>query len=318
MPVITVKQIKEASAGQQVSGVVLIKDYGKKMTKTNKPYIDGTIQSGDTIGFKIWSGALCDSFISEDYSNCICQFTGKIDEYQGTKSVVLESCVAVDGYSESQFLEVVYEKNAYFKAFCDNVRAGVSDKGWKLFEELFLSNTELVERFKIEFAAKSHHDNVLSGLLVHSYKVVQLMHVVMNMYPAVAFEEGKPSQDRKDLLILGTALHDIGKTQEMELGVYQPNSAISHRFFGAELLVEHKKSIIDSYGVKWYYDFCSIMLEHHGEWGDPCRTLPALLVNMVDEFDAKATGITQDIARGNVSETKSGTSVWVDGKAITL
>lgn len=317
MDIITVKQIKSMSAGSPVSGIIFIKDYGKKMTKTNKPYIDGTIQSGDTMGFKIWSGALCDSFISEDYSNCACNVSGKVDEYQGTKSLTLDLCVAVEGYTESQFLEVVYDKEAYFNAFIGMVKNNVSEKAWNLFNELLLSNSQLVDRFKVEFAAKSHHDNVMSGLLAHSYKVVQLMSVMTNMYPTLMNEDSQFSQDRKDLLFLSTALHDIGKTQEMELGVYQPNSAISHRFFGAELLVQHKESIVNAYGEKWYYDFCSVMLEHHGQYADPCRTLPALLVNIVDEFDAKVTGITQDMIR-NVSETKSGSAIWVDNSAITL
>lgn len=212
----------------------------------------------------------------------------------------------------------MYDKEAYFQAFVNLVKARVSDKGYQLFDKLLLQNTELVERFKSEFAAKSHHDNCLSGLLAHSYKVVQLMGVLVDMYPRLSVVDGQTiSAEQKDLYILGAALHDIGKTQEMEYGVYQPNSAVSHRFFGAEYLVENKEFIVGLYDDKWYYDLCSVMLQHHGEFGDPCATLSAMLVHWVDMLESRAQLVVQ-MMDANVAETKAGQSIKVDGSFITL
>lgn len=303
--------------GTIVEGTVLVKEYSIKKTKTGKDYIDGTLQIGGVVKFKIWSGATCSAFISEDYSGCVCEIRGEVDEYQGVKSIIISECRAVEGFSNSQFMEVRYNKEGYWNSFRSVLDSNLSDKGKNFMEEMLYKDTALVERFKEEFCAKSHHDNCLSGLLAHSYKMLCILHYILPSYPDIIELEGENSADRKDLLFIGVALHDIGKTKEMEFGVYQPNSGVSHRFFGAEWLAQNKEFIVRQYDEKWYYDLVSVMLQHHGEYGDPCRTWASYIVHNIDLFESRLQGFCQ-IKAENTVENNSGKSIWVDNNNLTL
>lgn len=300
-----------------VEGIALIKEYSVKKTKNGKDYIDGVLQIGGAVKFKIWSGATCSSFISEDYSGCICDIRGRVDEYQGVKSVVIEDCIAVEGYTNNQFMEVVYNKEWYWTSLCQLLDANLTDKGKQFINTIFYDDKELTERFKEEFCAKSHHDNCLSGLLAHSYKMLVMLHYILPYYQTITELDGENKEYRKDLLYLGVVLHDIGKTKEMEYGVYQPNSSVSHRFFGAEWLAKHRDFIIDLYDEKWYYDLVSVMLQHHGEYGDPCRTWASYIVHLIDIFESSLQGFCQ-IKDENVVESNAGKSVWVNNMNLTL
>lgn len=317
MEVLKSDVVLSKNKGTIVEGTVLVKEYSVKKTKTGKDYIDGTLQIGGTVKFKIWSGATCSSFISEDYSGCVCEIYGELDEYQGVKSVTIQECRAVEGFTNDQFMEVRYNKEGYWKSFCSVLESNLSDKGKKFMEEVLYKDTVLVERFKEEFCAKSHHDNCLSGLLAHSYKMLCILHYTIPSYPELIELEGENTDDRKDLLFIGVALHDIGKTKEMEFGVYQPNSGVSHRFFGAELLTQHKDFIVGLYDEKWYYDLVSVMLQHHGEFGDPCRTWASYIVHQIDLFESRLQGFCQ-IKAENTVESNSGKSVWIDNNNLTL
>ena len=310
--------LNEKGKGEVVSGVVMIKGYSVKKTRNGKDYIDGDLQCGSVCKFKIWSGTLCDSFINEEYSGCICNMTATVDDYNGVKSLIFNECVTVDGFDKSQFMEVRYNKESYWEGFKQLLDSNLSDKGKHLMNELFYSNTELTNRFKEEFCAKSHHDNCLSGLLAHSYKMLYCMHCMLPLYKDLLTVPSKEStEERKDLIFIGVALHDIGKTKEMKYGVYQPNSSVTHRFFGAEFLAQNKELIIEIYNEKWYYDLVSVMLQHHGEYGDPCRTWASYLVNLVDMFESRLQGFCQ-IKDENAERSTAGLSIWVDNANLSL
>ena len=117
MSVISQKVIKEAKGGVPVNGVILVKGYSVKLTKNCKEYIEGQMQSGSVIPFKAWGQSSAFSMLkNNDFSNCPSMISGSFDEYNGTVSIVVDTIVAVDGYTPSQFLEVRYQKDAYANA----------------------------------------------------------------------------------------------------------------------------------------------------------------------------------------------------------
>lgn len=64
-------------------------------------------------------------------------------------------------------------------------------------------------RWKRAPAAKTMHHAYLGGLLEHSVNLCRLADVVAKLYPHL----------RRDLLIVGAVLHDLGKMDEMSCGV---------------------------------------------------------------------------------------------------
>lgn len=274
--------------GDAVSGIILLKDVVRATTKNGKPFFHGSVCSGTDVSFKAWDNSEAFKMLErEDLAGKVVYISGNWSEYMGVFSIILDTVmtnaelVAIDPMN---FIESKYNIDAYWSGLQNIMKSTLTDKGMLLANKFLFENEEVANAFKVEFAAKSHHDNCKAGLLAHTYKVCYLMQVTLNLYKDIV---------DKDLVMLGVLLHDIGKIKEMHMGVYQPCSKVTHRFLGIEML--DKDLIVENYGEDWYYELVSIMLQHHGEWGDPCKTVSARLVNLVDEFEAKAMLIKQAV-----------------------
>lgn len=274
--------------GDAVSGIILLKDVVRATTKNGKPFFHGSVCSGTDVSFKAWDNSEAFKMLErEDLAGKVVYISGNWNEYMGVFNIILDTVmtnaelVAIDPMN---FIESKYNIDAYWSGLQNIMKSTLTEKGMLLANKFLFENEEVANAFKVEFAAKSHHDNCKAGLLAHTYKVCYLMQVTLNLYKDIV---------DKDLVMLGVLLHDIGKIKEMHMGVYQPCSKVTHRFLGIEML--DKDLIVENYGEDWYYELVSIMLQHHGEWGDPCKTVSARLVNLVDEFEAKAMLIKQAV-----------------------
>lgn len=296
MNIITQEQLKNLVGGQAIDGIVLIKDYSVQMTRNNKEYITGRLQSGVERQFKAWGNSAAFANLKrEAYENVPSYIRASGDDYGGTISLVLDSVQAVDGYTPDQFFLVKYNIDAYWEALKKLVASRVSAKALDICNKVLFDNEAVANRFKVEFAARSHHDNCKSGLLAHTYKVTSLIATIIQQYPGITSRTGVTDAQLVDLLIVGALLHDVGKIYEYEFGVYLPASCVTHKYLGAELINEHKAEIIAAYDENWYYNLISIMLEHHGQFGEPPKTVWAQVIHFADMFDANLTDVMQAV-----------------------
>lgn len=303
-----VKDLKVMVKGQTVSGVLLLRDWQTLKTKTGGNYISGSMLGGEDIMFKCWeNSAAFKQLTSQDYTGKPVVFIGKIDDYGGQISLIVESIeLPKEEYPVENFLKEKYDVNKYFEALKTQAANHLTPKGYNILDNILFSNETLCKDFKIAFAAKKHHDNCKAGLLAHTYKVFSLMAYTLNTYKSIVNDD----QDIKDLLYIGCIIHDIGKVWEMNLGSYTEQSIVTHRYLGAEYVSKYKDKIISEYSEMWYYNLISILLQHHDEWGEPCKTVYAKLVNLVDDLDAKLTSISEAMEEG-VS------TIQFDGKYLT-
>ena len=312
------KAIINAENDKFVSGLVLIQDVKKKKTKYDDGYLDGVCMAQGSYSFKIWPGALYDSITMEDLVNQVAYVEGTVKEYQGKKGLIVSDLKVITDVDTTMFLESKYDVESLNGVFTSIVNSSVSPKGISLLDKLLLSNEELFARFVKEFAASKHHDNTVSGLFAHTVKMLQVLDLTKSVYKSMfSLLDFKNEQDAIDLVYLGVILHDVGKTKEMYNGVYQPNSAVSHRFFGVELLMSFKDTIVALYNEKWYYDLCSIILEHHGEFGDPCKTVVAQIVHFIDYYESQVTGVIQTMENDSV-ESFVGKSIWYNNHNLSM
>lgn len=320
MEVVSMSFLKEVlkgtvATGTSVSGVMLLSNYNVALTKTNKEYFTGNFLSGVKVPFKSWGNSTAFSKLkAEEYTNTPVLVRGSIDNFGGVGSIIVEDVTAVSEFTADQFLEQRYNVDSYYDALIKLVANNVSEKAMTLVNTVLTD--DLKSLFKMEFAATSHHDNCKGGLLAHTYKCVSLLNWTLTTYPtlySLPTEDGlAPSQDRKDLLFIGTLLHDLGKVREMNLGVYQNCSKVTHRFLGIEYLSAIKDSIVASYSEDWYYDLVSVLLQHHGEYGDPCKTLVSFIVSKVDLFESQMTLTSQCLNESLIGGT-SGSRIKLDG-----
>lgn len=301
MNVILRSQLENGRHGEAIYGVCLIKGYSVKLTKTNKEYIEGQLQSGSIINFKAWGTSSAFAKLkSENYEIIPALVQGNFDEYNGNVSIVLNDVVAVEGFTADQFLEEKYNSEAFLNGVKQIISTSVSAKGIELVNKVLFNNEALLSKFAVEFAASYHHDNCKSGLLAHTYKGLCLIPWVLSTYPSLscnATVDGGliKSTDRVDLLYIGYLLHDIGKVQEMHTGVYTPISFLTHRVLGLDLLFEFKSDIIEAYGELWFRELEAILVQHHGEYDDKCRTVSSYIIHKIDCFEANMQNLTQSL-----------------------
>lgn len=294
------KELLEVSSGTHVEGVCLIKDYSVCHTKTGSEFIKGTLTSGEaTLSFKAWSNSNAfNKLKAEDYTLVPTFIVGNGDFYNGVTSVILQDVEAVEGFDSSDFLPSLYDIDAYWNGLKDMVYKALTEKGKTIANAILFENQRVADRFKVEFAAKSHHDNCKGGLLVHTYKVVMYTISFVSTY-----FKGY-SSDFKDLLIIGALVHDIGKIDEMDFGVYTDSSIITHRILGLKYVEANAELIKTQYSEHWLQELEAIIVQHHDEFGDEARTIGAYIIFQADLLDSRLTLIQQSVAHATDNRIK--------------
>lgn len=173
----------------------------------------------------------------------------------------------------------------------------------------FLEDPKIRDGFQIAPAGVKAHHAYPGGLLEH---VVGLMHLVDIMSPRY------PMIDR-DVLLLGTMLHDIGKLEELafegELSYTDPGQLIGHLVQGVQMLdrkaaqVEAKLGKPIAKELLWRIQH--MIVSHHGhlEHGSPKipMTLEAIMLHAIDDMDAKINASIELI-----DSDHNGDSVWTN------
>lgn len=286
---------ESVSDKQQLGGVAYLRGINIATAKNGSKYAAGILATKEgEYPFKKWSTESLDAGVYE--------LSGAWNVYNGSGSVIINTAVPVkegEGFSKRDFLQSRYNPKGLLHDFQVLVKNNVSEKGCKLFNMLLAGrggkDQEFVKRFCNEFAACTHHDAVLGGLIAHSYKTAEFLVSVINS-PIRVFRD--MSQDFKDIVIVGGALHDLGKVYEYKLGeMSDMGKFISHRTFAVMRATELKDDIIALYGEEGFVKLVSIFSQHHGEFEETPRTVEALLVHYADNFDAQVTTLDEGVQK---------------------
>ena len=289
---ITKVDLNNMSDGQTFETVALIKSYESRPTKNgNSKYIDGSLEMKGTVAFKVWAGPLYDEMEKYAYEGTICHIKAKANDYNGVKSIILSDVKALEKgvYDESDFFEEVYQVASYWDALIKLVKKNTSEAGFEIFSLLV---DGVKDRFMVEFAAKGHHDAVRGGLLAHTYKNVLLTTRTIKLYSSIM------NKVDMDLMIVGMAVHDIGKVKEYSNGsIKDEGLLVSHHTFGVEMVFALKDRIVELKGEEFYYRLLSIIEQHHGQFEETPRTVEAYLIHTVDLLESRFQSINEGLQR---------------------
>jgi 3'-5' exoribonuclease len=153
-----------------------------------------------------------------------------------------------------------------------------------------------LDRYREEFlvcpAALRYHHPYLGGLLEHTWFVTRHALASLAIYPEL----------NRDLVLAGAILHDLGKIKELanppapERTV--PGHLLGHVVLGWEM-VHAAAQGLDFPDPTLLVQLEHIILSHHGslEFGSPIlpKTREALLVNFLDDLDAKLKMMSQHL-----------------------
>jgi 3'-5' exoribonuclease len=139
------------------------------------------------------------------------------------------------------------------------------------------------DRLRVWPAARTVHHAYRSGLLEHILKIMDVSLFLADQYGA-----------RRDLLIAGALLHDIGKLHELSYDTATDytveGNLVGHIVIGAHMLHDAARAHPDV-PAALLTEIEHLILSHHGalEFGSPVKpmTLEALLLAAVDDLDAK-------------------------------
>lgn len=309
--------LKAVKDGDNISEcIVYIESYRKLPKKDGKSfYIAGNfVKQEDSLSFKVWDSTLVEAMSQNDFSGSVVSISGQASTYMNNLDLKINSITSVDSstYPKSLFLKSA-DVNSLFKEFSDFINTELSQKGITLIQAIFKAEN-IMSRFKEEFAGAKMHDAQVGGLLNHTLKMLRIAKCVYS-------NENRMSklEDYKDLLYLSVILHDIGKVYEMNLGVYQEHSYVTHRILGTEILVKYKKGIVELFDEDFYYQLVSVVVGHHGkDFGDAPTTVIAFIIHLIDMLDSQVTGIFDRIERNEITVRAGNTSVLVDGSYLVV
>jgi 3'-5' exoribonuclease len=147
-------------------------------------------------------------------------------------------------------------------------------------------------RLRIWPAARQVHHAYRGGLLEHILKIIEVAGFLADAYGA-----------RRDLVIAGAVLHDLGKVEELAYDVAidytVAGNLVGHIALGAAMVRDAVREL-PGFPSELALEVEHLVLSHHGskELGSPVvpATIEALILAAADDFDAKMHQVRRHLA----------------------
>jgi 3'-5' exoribonuclease len=301
MKSVTISQMR---ANEEVEGFFLIRSIQIKTTNQNKKYLDLTLadKTGE-INAKKWE---CKKEDEERYQiGSVIKARGQVSEWQNKLQLKI-------------FLMRLTEKDD--DIVIQNLVPAAPESGETMFNYIFdkVSNFEDEElkklviyiledkRMKLLYypAAKSNHHAILSGLLYHILRMLEVGEKLSKIYNNI----------NRELLLSGIILHDIQKTEELnanELGIVSAytieGTLLGHIIMGIKYIEEIGKKLEISQEKIMLLEH--MLLSHHyePEYGSPVKPMipEGELLHYIDMIDARMYDMDKhlkEVEEGTFSE----------------
>ncbi len=276
--------LHQLSENDKIDSIFFVSEKQLAKDKNNKSYLTLTLQDkSGRVSARIFQNAddLDSLFNCYDFIHA----KGSLLNYKNEKQIHLQTVTPVP--SESLSVEDFFPSTSKDKeqTFSDlkHILGSIEDHEIKNLVEAFLFDEELMFLFKNAPAAKTIHHAYLGGLLEHTLSVIQLADMMSKHYLKL----------KRDDLLVGAFLHDIGKTKELEFSqsfqYTDEGRLVGHIVMTAQWIAEKGKTA--NVSKKVLNRVTHLVLAHHGklEFGSPKRpkTIEALIISMLDELDSR-------------------------------
>ena len=324
----TGKRKKEQFIENLREGDVVNDLYAVKIKNPPKPYKRGTwfglIVTDKTgeISIKFWGGEnkdrvkrLYDSFKSGDVVQVR---LGNVEIYEDKPQISINEAsgglrrCSPKEYDVTDFIRSLDEIK--IKEFVESVKkdiAGIDNDQLKNLLNLFFLDSKFVDEYNHSPSAITHHHNYVGGNLEHTVGVIRLCKSICEMYDNI----------KRDLVIAGAILHDIGKLKEYEtkaaIDKTPEGNFIGHIVMG-DRWIREKIAELRKKGKDFDQDLedklCHIILSHHGryEYGSPRlpQTIEASVIHAADMMDSQVKNFIQNIEEGRRTSEDEWAFIW--------
>ena len=282
------KLIADLRSGDEIEGFYILKDAFPKTTAAGKPFLSATAADRTgTIDLKVWdySGPIGNA--PSDIGKVV-KLRGVVSDFKGMPQITVSRirlALPADRYDLSSLVPVapidteraVQDIRAMLDTLADEDYRGVAQTMLERHFDAFCSIP----------AGKSVHHSFVSGLLMHTYNMLQTADFLADLYAEVI--------DRS-LLLTGTLLHDFAKEREFvfsDLGIVTDYSTkgqlLGHLVMGAQEVAEvcRERSVPEEKSMLLQH----LILSHHGEpeFGAAVRPMcaEAELLSYIDLIDSR-------------------------------
>lgn len=295
--------VSDLKTGEPVDSVFLVRSKELKTTRGGAAYLvlDLCDRTG-TIRANLWDAT--EAAFEAVAGNDFVKVKGRVETYQNKLQLNLKRFDKVDpaGLQMGDFLRQTDKDVHKLLADLRSSLAEIKDEHIAKLVKAFLEDTAFCKKFKEAPAAVQNHHAYLGGLLEHTVSMLQFAKRVCESYPSL----------RRDLLMAGVFLHDIGKIHEfaydLSLQYTDAGGLIGHLVIGCSM-IEEKAKQIEGFPPDLLLLIEHMILSHHGEYefGSPKlpSTAEAIALHYIDNMDAKLTAI-EDIIAGDTN----GDSHW--------
>ncbi len=302
----------DSEIGSKLKRPVLVTSINESIARNGKPFLNITMKDGFTeIVAKMFDTNLARLDILGVKQNSVADVEISVNEFQGGKSFIVNK-IGPNGNSEitiNDFIKMPpVDTELMFNEICDMLNACADTTG----DKLPLSNlaitilTHYKEKFTTSSAAISMHHALRGGLIYHTYRMMKAADKLCEIYS---------SELDKELLLCGTALHDIGKLWE-----YKTDLSGSAEFTSSGVLFGHLylgASIVERFSSGKKYNkekirmLIHLILSHHGTREFGAIQTPAIaeafVLCYIDNIDAKVymcDDITSTLEPGTMTDKR--------------
>ena len=270
--------------GKTYTVPLLVSDISERVASNKKPFVVFSLSDGDsTVSANMFSSTLLEN---ARYNKRVCEVSLQVSIYNGSLSYTVKKIGEMEEgtYNLGDFIIKapidcgrMYAKIIEVLGECET---NLKQVGINLFE----ANKEKILYWS---AAKSFHHDYYGGFLYHTYRMLSHASWVCKIYTGL----------NKDLLLIGTALHDIGKLVELDtdaMGIASysiDGNLFGHLLIGIEMITEEVLKNKDAYKEEEVRLLKHMIASHHGglDMGsirEP-STMEAIALHFIDVMDAR-------------------------------
>lgn len=296
--------------GKIYDAQVLVMAVAERLTKAGEPFCVFTLSDGteqvSANRFKDRAKNVPATFANNEiFIKKVCNARLECSSYNGNRSFsIKELTVAQDGsYQMDDFImrapldsETMY--NSIISGLEKQCKSNIKDIAINIFKQ----NKEKLLQWS---AASSMHHAYYGGLLYHTFRMLNHAVLMGRVYKNL----------NMDILLVGVALHDIGKLCELEtdpLGISEytvDGNLLGHLICGIEMVTEEAARYPAKYNAEEVRMIKHLIASHHGrtEFGaiKPPATAEAFALWLIDMTDARMEGCEEayaDMKPGQMSQ----------------
>lgn len=272
----------EMEENQISTGLICVQTASVEFKKNKQRYVRGTgVFDGDTYNYVCWEESLVDTLVGQDrVFNVLISCSLYNGEKQYTIKELYEVCTDVDVAEFFTKIDTEAIREQFERFIKENFSKG--------YQELIhtLIPDDIMNLFCVTPAAIHYHDNFCGGLMFHTYKVMQILKSMCDIYGL---------RDKKEFMLFCGLVHDIGKIVAMDYRLMEytiKGTKLTHEALGI-IYMTQKAKVLKNYLTKFEIDTMLGVIENHRgvDYGARPGTVEAYLVHYADNMEAQTTSV---------------------------